>query len=208
MGINRLCYTTLFGMLITMAGSAHADIFALDNENGGIVLSNVPTDDRFALMLKSPDESAQRIQPPAGTGTKVSSKVKSRPYANIVEEAARTNEVDEALLHAVIATESGYNPSAVSIKGATGLMQLMPQTARRYGVTDRYNPSQNIQGGARYLKDLLRLFNNDLPLTLAAYNAGEGAVAKFGNKVPPYRETKGYVSKVMELYDKNTIHIY
>lgn len=208
MGINRLRCTTLFVMLITMAGFARADIFALDNENGGIVLSNVPTDDRYALLLKSPDESTQRTQPSAVTGPKVSSKVKSRPYANIVEEAARTNEIDEALLHAVIATESGYNPSAVSVKGATGLMQLMPQTARRYGVTDRYNPSQNIQGGARYLKDLLKLFNNDLPLTLAAYNAGEGAVAKFGNKVPPYRETKSYIGKVMELYGKNTIILY
>ena len=108
--------------------------------------------------------------------------------------------VDAALIRAVISVESGYNPSAVSKGGAVGLMQLMPVTAKRYNVMDRNNPAQNIRGGAQYLRDLLRIFNNDLHLTIAAYNAGEQAVMKYGNRIPPYRETLAYVPKVMKFY--------
>jgi soluble lytic murein transglycosylase-like protein len=88
----------------------------------------------------------------------------------------------------------------VSHKGAVGLMQLMPQTARRYGVRNMYDPAQNIQGGARYLRDLMGKFNNDLPLVLAAYNAGEDAIAQHGNRIPPYRETRSYVPRVLNFY--------
>jgi soluble lytic murein transglycosylase-like protein len=122
------------------------------------------------------------------------------PFHELVNGAAEANGVDGRLLHAVITAESNYNPRAVSPKGAGGLMQLMPQTARRYGVSNVFDPVQNIQGGARYLADLLRLFNNDLVLAVAAYNAGEGAVIQHGKKVPPFRETVNYVSKVMGLY--------
>jgi soluble lytic murein transglycosylase-like protein len=108
--------------------------------------------------------------------------------------------LEVALLHAVIETESGYNPKAVSHKGAVGLMQLMPATAKRFGVTNRYDPTQNLYGGARYLHYLLDLFNNNLELAVAAYNAGEGNVTKYGNQIPPFRETQGYVKKVMRLY--------
>jgi soluble lytic murein transglycosylase-like protein len=108
--------------------------------------------------------------------------------------------VDARLLHAVIAAESAYNPAALSAKGAVGIMQLLPGTARRYGVADAYDARQNIQGGARYLADLLRLFNNDTTLALAAYNAGEQAVLRHGGKVPPYRETVAYVPRVLGLY--------
>jgi soluble lytic murein transglycosylase-like protein len=102
----------------------------------------------------------------------------------------------------VITAESGYNAAAVSRAGAQGLMQLMPQTAKRYEVADSFDPEQNIRGGARYLRDLLDLFGNDLELAIAAYNAGENAVLRHGRKVPPYRETLAYVPKVIGLYDK------
>ncbi len=118
----------------------------------------------------------------------------------MVEQAAREHQIDQALLRAVIAVESGYDPNAVSRKGAVGLMQLMPQTARRYGVRNMYDPAQNIQGGARYLRDLMGKFNNDLPLVLAAYNAGEDAIAQHGNRIPPYRETRSYVPRVLGFY--------
>jgi soluble lytic murein transglycosylase-like protein len=127
------------------------------------------------------------------------------PFGALVDEVAHTNNVEAALLHAVIATESNYITRAVSRKGAIGLMQLMPATAKRYGVKDIYDPVQNVQGGTRYLKDLLKLFDNNVRLTLAAYNAGETAVARFGNKIPPYAETREYVNKVMVLYNQNRI---
>jgi soluble lytic murein transglycosylase-like protein len=118
----------------------------------------------------------------------------------LVDEVSRTYGLESALLHAVISVESRYNPKAKSRKGAAGLMQLMPGTAKRYGVTDRFDPLQNLEGGARYLRDLLRMFDNNVSLTLAAYNAGEHAVAKYGNRVPPYRETRDYVPRVLDFY--------
>jgi soluble lytic murein transglycosylase-like protein len=107
------------------------------------------------------------------------------------------------LLHAVIRVESAYNPSAVSSAGAVGLMQLMPGTAQRYGVVDRTDPVQNIEGGARYLRDLMAMFGSDLTLAIAAYNAGENAVIKYNNSIPPYPETQNYVRQVLSLYRRS-----
>jgi len=118
-----------------------------------------------------------------------------------VEQVAAQNDLRPELLHAVIQVESNYNPNAVSPKGALGLMQLIPATARRFGVDNVFNPLDNIQGGAKYLKYLLDLYNGDYPLALAAYNAGEGAVAKYGG-VPPYRETQNYVQSVAKRIEK------
>jgi soluble lytic murein transglycosylase-like protein len=120
----------------------------------------------------------------------------------VVNEVSRIYGLESALLHAVISVESRYNPKAVSPAGAAGLMQLMPHTAKRYGVTDALDPRQNLNGGARYLRDLLRLFNNDTSLALAAYNAGENAVKRHGNRIPPYRETQRYVPKVLAFYQR------
>ena len=107
--------------------------------------------------------------------------------------------VDPVLVRAVIQVESDFNPNCVSNKGARGLMQLMPETARRYGVKQVHDPNDNIRGGVRYLADLLGTFSNDLPRTLAAYNAGEGAVAKYSG-IPPYRETMTYVKRALTVY--------
>jgi len=110
--------------------------------------------------------------------------------------------VDHNLVHAVISAESGYNPTAVSRKGASGMMQLMPDTAKRYGVPNVLNPVDNIYGGVRYLKDLLAMFKGDVRLALAGYNAGENAVIRAGNRIPPYPETEQYVPKVLDFYKK------
>jgi len=112
-----------------------------------------------------------------------------------VERAAVQHSLPPALIHSVIKVESNYNPAAVSSKGALGLMQLIPATARRFGVSDAFDPIDNIQGGAKYLRYLLDLYGGDYPLALAAYNAGEGAVAKYGT-VPPYAETQNYLKLV------------
>ncbi|WP_238530094.1 transglycosylase SLT domain-containing protein [Alicycliphilus denitrificans] len=127
----------------------------------------------------------------------------------LLEEAARAQALEPALVIAVAAAESGFNADAVSRKGALGLMQVMPATAERYGVAGRsgtdgrhavMEPKLNVQVGSRYLADLLRMFDGDKELALAAYNAGEGAVVKHGRRIPPYPETRQYVDKVMRLY--------
>jgi soluble lytic murein transglycosylase-like protein len=118
----------------------------------------------------------------------------------IVESGSR-NGVDPVLLYAIMHRESSFRRGAVSPKGARGLMQLMPATAARFGVTNIFEPRQNIEGGARYVRFLLNLFDGDVRLTLAGYNAGEGAVMKYGRRVPPYAETQEYVRRISERYE-------
>ncbi len=119
-------------------------------------------------------------------------------FERTIELIAGQERVNSELLHAVVRAESAYNAGAVSPAGATGLMQLMPATAARYQVQNIEDPTENLRGGARYLRDLLNLFGNDLQLALAAYNAGENAVAQYGNRIPPYPETQRYVRKVLQ----------
>jgi soluble lytic murein transglycosylase-like protein len=122
-------------------------------------------------------------------------------YQAEIAAAAREHGVDEAIVRAIIHAESAYNPMALSRVGAQGLMQLMPATARRFGVSDSFNPQQNIQGGVKYLAWLLKRFNGNLTLAAAGYNAGEGAVDKY-NGVPPYSETRRYVDRVGVLAER------
>jgi soluble lytic murein transglycosylase-like protein len=112
--------------------------------------------------------------------------------------------VDPYLIYCLMSQESGFSSGATSAKGAQGLMQLMPGTAARYGITNPYDVEQNIKGGTRYLKDLLKMFNGRVDLALAGYNAGEGAVMKYGNTVPPYSETRNYVRLILQRYGKKT----
>lgn len=127
---------------------------------------------------------------------------KAQHYASLINEIAAEVGVNPNLLHAIIQVESAYNPEATSPKGAQGLMQLIPATAERFGVEQSYEPADNVRGGARYIKKLLTLFNNDLQLAVAAYNAGEGAVQKYKNKIPPYPETQTYVNRVLSLFEQ------
>ncbi len=124
--------------------------------------------------------------------------VRRMRYQPLIEAAAYRHGLLPELLHAVIRTESAYKPNALSHAGACGLMQLMPATAERFRVTQIWDPAQNIEGGAAYLRFLLDLFDHDLRLALAGYNAGEGAVKRYGNQIPPYKETQNYVRKVLQ----------
>ena len=125
-------------------------------------------------------------------------------FGELISRLAERHQVDPKLIHAVIQAESAYNPSAVSPMGAVGMMQLMPDTAKRYGVVDRYDVEQNIEAGTRYLKDLLVMFGSDIKLALAGFNAGEGSVIKYNRTVPPYPETQQYVQQVLTLYSRNS----
>ena len=130
------------------------------------------------------------------------SPLKRSKFDGAISKAAKLYRLPSNLLHAVIEVESNYNPDAVSSAGAVGLMQLMPATSARFGVVDARNPISNITGGARYLRYLIDLFEQDLQLVLAAYNAGENAVIKRGFRVPPFKETEEYVRKVLRIYNK------
>jgi len=118
---------------------------------------------------------------------------------------ANQNGIDPFLVYCLMSQESKFTSGAISAKGAMGLMQLMPGTAARYGVTNPYDVAQNIAGGTRYLKDLLKLFNGRVDLALAGYNAGEGAVMKYGNTIPPYNETQNYVKLIIKRYSKKPV---
>src|ERR1051326_8579128 len=119
-----------------------------------------------------------------------------------IDAIAKRHGVDPLLVRAIIRVESNFDPKAVSPKGAVGLMQLMPETAMRYGVENRFDATQNIDGGGRYMRDLMAMFNGNLSLALAAYNAGEGAVIKYGRRIPPYPETQQYVVGVRSYYNQ------
>lgn len=181
---------------LCVARPAWADIYAYSAGNGAVNLSNVPSDSRYTILTPAQRE----VAPVAGIASSQPKFANKAQYNQIVAEVARAYDLESALLHAVISVESNYSSSIVSRKGAVGLMQLMPETAKRYGVANPFDPVQNLHGGARYLRYLLKIFNNNISLVLAAYNAGENAVLKYGKSIPPYRETENYVPRVLAFY--------
>jgi soluble lytic murein transglycosylase-like protein len=180
----------------SLSGHAYSDIYSFRDERGVMHFTNLPyLDKRYKPVGRYKGKGVT-----APTAYREPSAADIARYSPIIDRAARENGLDPGLLHAVIRVESAYNPRAVSVKGASGLMQLIPDTARRYGVVDVFDPTENIRAGARYLKDLLAMFNNNLELALAGYNAGENAVIRAGNRIPRYRETLAYVPKVVNAY--------
>lgn len=171
-------------------------VYAYGNTDDSITLTNLKDGNRTALFtvaLLGQDDAVVRLQ---RTGPRMA----PPEVARVVDAVAPAAGLEPHLLLAVISAESGFRAKAVSPKGAQGLMQLMPATARRLGVADPFDPEQNVRGGARYLTELLKLFNDDLRLALAAYNAGENAVIRYGRAIPPYPETQQYVARVMQKY--------
>jgi len=165
-------------------------VVSADQRTGKLVRSVVVTKRREA-----PGGTARGAAPVAAQQARPAEAQPATAIADAVERAAAEHSLPPALIHSVIKVESNYNAAAVSPKGAQGLMQLIPATARRFGVADAFDPAENIQGGAKYLRYLLDHYRGDYPLALAAYNAGEGAVAKYGT-VPPYPETQNYLKSV------------
>lgn len=200
-----------------------ADVYKFVSRSGQVIYTDSPRHRGYKLVIKTPEPVVRPVTISLGAGRKPSiglsasrgltplvpnpdkgrmMSMRRAQYADVIEQAAYRHGLDPALLHAVIRAESSYNPGAVSHKGAMGLMQLMPGTAARYGVRNPYDPEENIFGGARYLRDLMGMFRSDIRLAVAAYNAGEHNVMKYGYQVPPFPETQDYVSKVLGFYSR------
>jgi len=180
-------FTLLFGVL-----PATADIYKYEDKEGVLHFTDAPTDRRFKVYMRDIKRDRK-----LRTTFRLSECARDpREFEPIINSCAMKYGVDKSLVKAVIQAESGYNPNALSSKGAAGLMQLMPKTAQDLKVANSFDPSENIRGGVRYLKFLLDTFKGDVPLALAAYNAGLSKVARYGG-IPPYEETRNYVGKVL-----------
>ncbi|MEQ1519141.1 MAG: lytic transglycosylase domain-containing protein [Usitatibacteraceae bacterium] len=194
----HLAFSCLVASALLPCKDAAANIYAFKDENGVTHFSNLPhLDRRYKLVYRIPTSAQYRPNAWSPSGPRV---VDIEKLVPIIANAAKMHGLDAKLVHAVIRAESGYNENAVSPKGAVGLMQLIPSTAQRYGVTNSRDPAENISGGTRYLRDLLKMFNGNVELALAGYNAGENAVIRAGNRIPPYPETMAYVPKVLSFY--------
>jgi soluble lytic murein transglycosylase-like protein len=210
--VRRLCAALLVAAL---AVPAHAEIWAYRDKRGVTHYSDRPLTSRYELLYRGSGlggpiarpGNAPRYSPSVATRMELSTRFKA--VRHLIREAASQHGLEFELLQAVIATESGFDPQAVSPKGAVGLMQLIPETAERFGVRPQgkqsvserlTDPRTNIQAGSRYLAWLINYFNGDLRLAVAAYNAGEGAVLKAGRRIPNYPETIDYVRKVTDLH--------
>ncbi len=175
---------------------SQAAIFAFTDARGTVHYSNVPVDSRYRQVM---DEPVTQHAPSTSINQLL---LKSDRYSTLINGAAHTSGLEPALIRAVLVAESGADPNAVSARGASGLMQLMPATARQYGVQNVFDPEQNIRAGTRYLRDLKDRYRNDLRLVLAAYNAGPGAVDQYGGVVPPLKETLEYIPRVLQIYKR------
>ena len=180
----------VIAVCLAAAAPAQAQIYSWRDASGNLVLSNK----RPATSAPLTSYSVPKAQGVRATRSAISER--ARAYDDIISEHSRTHRVRPDLVRAVMQVESGFNPYARSPKGAMGLMQLMPATAKQYGVRNAFNPTENVRAGVAYLRELLDRYQNNEELALAAYNAGPGAVDKHGQTVPPYRETRSYVSQI------------
>jgi soluble lytic murein transglycosylase-like protein len=217
----RALAASLVLVAAVLAAPARAEVWGYVDAKGVAHFASEKLDERYELFFRGGEsfDTAEGVQTPRAVSVPSRSNSKLLAYFDIspsykqvkhhLREASREHGIELELLQALIATESGFDPAAVSPKGAVGLMQIMPATAERYGVTaDRKSPvarkltdpRTNIRAGALYLRDLIRMFPGQLELALAAYNAGEGAVLRAGNRIPNFKETQNYVKTVMQLY--------
>ncbi len=185
----------LASLLTASSAAANAKIYTFLDAQGQRHYTDVPDNNRYRLLVLSPQDRTV-----SGDRYDVQLLARATRYDAIIEHAAISAALEPNLLRAVIVVESGFNSRAVSKRGAVGLMQLMPATASRYGVSNPFDARQNVHGGARYLKFLIERFGHDVRLALAAYNAGEDAVVRNGGQIPPFSETMAYVPRVLKIY--------
>ncbi|QJD29760.1 lytic transglycosylase domain-containing protein [Methylococcus geothermalis] len=201
---RRLWIALMLGGL--PAAQVSADVYKFVDKKGHVYYTDRPQHNGYRLIATTKVAGKLGSPPPLPAVARphrvsVSLERNREILAPLIAEVAERYHLDPLLLHAMIQAESAYNAEAVSGKGAVGLMQLMPDTAARYGVRDRTDPVENVHGGARYLSDLIGMFN-DVSLAVAAYNAGENNIIKYGNRVPPFPETQDYLNRVIEYYNR------
>ena len=196
---NRLLGRLVCGLAFVLGAAvpARAQIYTWRDPNGNLVLSDKPREGAVARTFAVPKADSLRA-------TRFVASDRARAYDSLIDEHARLNSLRPSLVRAVIQVESAFNPRAVSPKGAVGLMQLMPATARQFSVGNAFDPEENVRAGTKYLRQLLDRYDGNEQLALAAYNAGPGAVDKHGQSVPPYRETRSYVSRISEMAGAST----
>ncbi|MBT6277255.1 MAG: lytic transglycosylase domain-containing protein [Chromatiales bacterium] len=178
--------------------AASEDIYKYVDKRGQVHLADRPLHDGFRVIVRT----WKGWEYQGGATLPRLPKGKKRQFGTLISRLAKRYKMDERLIHAVVRAESAYNPNAISPAGAVGLMQLMPETAKRFGVKNRRDPADNLRGGIVYLRHLMLMFD-DLSLAVAAYNAGEGAVMRHGKRIPPYKETQTYVRRVLAFYKQN-----
>lgn len=186
-----VCFGFIFLSAMGYPRYVDADIYRYVDEDDIVHFTDAPTDNRFKVFMRDLKKDKE-----LRTKLKYASSVNPAEYEQLIKTCSEKYGVNQCLVKAVIHAESGYNPNAVSSKGAGGLMQLMPATAKSLKVADRFNPKDNVEGGVKYLKFLLDTFRGDVSLAVAAYNAGLNKVAKYGG-IPPYNETRTYVNRVL-----------
>ncbi len=191
---SKLLCTVVLLLMAPAAGASSKIYFFMDDE-GVRHYTDTPDNNRYRLLVLNPHERT-------ASGDRYDARLLARAtqYDAIIEHAANAATLEPNLLRAVIVVESGFNVRAMSKRGAMGLMQLMPATAARFGISDSFDPLQNVSAGARYLKFLLDRFDQNVSLALAAYNAGEDAVDRNGGQIPPYTETMAYVPRVLKIF--------
>ena len=207
MVLRLLAAVGVAGLILVAASPARADIYRCKRKDGTHHYTNIREPGRGCQLVvrgskRSNAKTSAKKKRARGSGTSSArSKDPARysRYSSLIDEAARLYQLPHSFIRAVMRVESDFNPEVVSRAGAMGLMQLMPKTARSMGVSDPFDARQNVLGGARYLRILANRFKGDLVLTVAAYNAGEGAVDKY-NGIPPYKETQRYVRRVLKHY--------
>jgi soluble lytic murein transglycosylase-like protein len=191
-----LKHASVIAMLLAASPAlANSKIYSYIDEQGMRHYTDVPDNNRYRLLILSP-----RDRTASGDRYDAQLLARATQYDSIIEHAATSAAIEPNLLRAVIVVESGFNSRALSKRGAVGLMQLMPATASRFGVSNPYDPRENVHAGARYLKFLMDRFGHDVRLALAAYNAGEEAVDRNGGQIPPFTETMAYVPRVLRIY--------
>lgn len=186
-------------LLTCLAAPASAQVFATVDRDGRLQVSSSPLEGARAFHPHRPFPAGSPAAPPRARASPAGPRAVPR-WTPLIEQVAAEFAVDARLLHAIVSVESAYNPQARSHAGALGLMQVIPATGQRFGARDLFDPLQNLRAGTAYLVWLQRRFGGDLELMLAAYNAGEGAVQRHGNRVPPFAETRRYVARVSALY--------
>ncbi|MGH7357785.1 MAG: lytic transglycosylase domain-containing protein [Candidatus Rokuibacteriota bacterium] len=186
----------ILSLAVIATPAAAGSTYRFEDGEGVVHYTNVPSDPRYGFVRRDPEP--ERAKPATDAGGSLGRGV--RAFAHLIRTTAERHGVDARLVEAIVQTESAGNPTAVSPKGARGLMQLMPERAAELGVRDSFDPVQNVDGGVRHMRDLLQRFGGDVTLALAAYNAGETAVRTYGG-IPPYAETREYVRRVRSLYE-------